>query len=383
MDNKKLGVNPTTTAKEREPRIVTSFPLPGISMAGTKVLVTGGAGFVGSELVRQLCDAEAEVLVVDNLVNGHRENLIGLPEDQIQLHVTDIRDEGRMAELMRGVDIVYHLACLCLRHSLHSPLENHEVNATGTLKVLLAAESAGVRRFVYTSTGEVYGKGRWMPITEDHPNEPTNAYGAAKLAGEAYARAFFVTHRFPSVVIRMFNNYGPRCHHEGDCGEVIPRFLLRCMVGNPMVIFGDGTQTRDFNYVGDMARGVLLAGLVDEAVGQTFNLGSGQDISINQLAEEVAKVVGRSEVEVIHDPPRPGDIMQLQADATRARKILGFEPKVSLQEGLTKLKEWYLSLEKSAKSLLEKEVVRNWDKKELEKNVCQNTVHSGISSLAR
>jgi UDP-glucose 4-epimerase len=365
--DKETEENPNRERPVKTSRIVTSFPLPGGSMGGTRVLVTGGAGFVGSELVRQLCDADAEVVVVDNLVNGRRENLEGLPGDQVQLQVADIRDEARMTELMRGVDIVYHLACLCLRHSLHSPLENHEVNATGTLKVLCAARSAGVRRFVYTSTGEVYGMGRWMPITEDHPNEPTNIYGAAKLAGEAYARAFYITHRFPSVVIRMFNNYGPRCHHEGDCGEVVPRFLLRCLAGYPMVIFGDGTQTRDFNYVGDMARGVLLAGLVDEAVGQTFNLGSGKDISINQLAEEVTKVAGRPKVEVIYDPPRPADIMQLRADATRANKILGFEPKVSLQEGLARLKEWYLSIGKSAEYLLEQEIVRNWDKKELER----------------
>ncbi len=364
-----MNSNPNMQEGSKGHRIVTSFPLPGGNLRGTRVLVTGGAGFVGSELVRQLCDAGAEVVVVDNLVNGRRENLTGLPGAQVRLEIADIRDEKRLAELMRGVDIVYHLACLCIRHSLHSPLENHEVNATGSLNVLIAAQAAGVRRFVYVSTGEVYGIGRWMPITEDHPNQPTNVYGAAKLAGEAYTRAFWITHRFPSVVIRMFNNYGPRCHHEGDCGEVIPRFLLRCMAGLPMVVFGDGTQTRDFNYVGDMARGVLLAGLVDEAVGQTFNLGSGQDISINQLAAEVTKVVGRPKVEVTYDPPRPADIMQLRADATRARKILGFEPKISLQEGLTRLKEWYSSLGKSAESLLRQEVVHNWDKKEIEKHV--------------
>jgi len=338
-------------------------------MDGARVLVTGGAGFVGSELVRQLCDNKAQVVVVDNLVNGKRENLAGLPGDQVTLEVADIRDGARMAELMRGIDIVYHLACLCLRHSLHSPLENHEVNATGTLQVLLAAKEAGVKRFVYTSTGEVYGMPLWTPITEEHGNMPTNAYGAGKLAGEAYARAFFVTYHFPAVVIRMFNNYGPRCHHEGDCGEVIPRFLLRCMAGEPMVIFGDGTQTRDFNYVGDMARGVLMAGLVEEAVGQTFNLGSGMDISINQLAIEVAKVVGRTEVNVTHDAPRPADIMQLRADASKAKKVLGFEAKVSLQEGLAKLKEWYQSLQKSPKELLGQEIIHNWRKKEVATNV--------------
>lgn len=343
----------------------TCFPLTAGTMSGTKVLVTGGAGFVGSELVRQLCACGAEVVVVDNLVNGRRENLSGLPDDQVKLRVVDIRDVTQMTELMRGVDIVYHLACLCLRHSLHSPLENHDVNATGTLKVLIAAKSAGVKRFVYTSTGEVYGMPAWVPITEDHPNAPTNIYGASKLAGEAYARAFWTIHNFPAVIIRMFNNYGPRCHHEGDCGEVIPRFMSRCMAGLPMVIFGDGNQTRDFNYVGDMARGVLLAGLVDDAVGQTFNMGSGHDITINQLAQEITNVVGAQKVDVVYDAPRPADIMQLRADATQARRVLGFEPKVSLREGLTKLKDWYLSLGTSAQTLVEQEIMHNWDEKEV------------------
>jgi len=328
-------------------------------------MVTGGAGFVGSELVRQLCAAEAKVLVVDNLVNGRRENLADLPPDQVTLEVADIRDEGRMARLMQEVSIVYHLACLGVRHSLHAPLENHEVNATGTLKLLLAARAAGVGRFVYTSSAEVYGRPLWVPITEDHPNLPTNAYGAAKLAGEAYARAFFATHRIPAVVVRLFNSYGPRCHHEGDCGEVIPRFLLQCMAGAPMVIFGDGSQTRDFNYVGDTARAVLVAGLVDAAVGQTFNLGSGMDFSINQLAAEVATVVGRSTVDVIHDAPRPADILQLRADSTRAETVLGYKPTVALADGLARLRQWYLSLERSPEAMLKDIVLHNWDEKEI------------------
>jgi UDP-glucose 4-epimerase len=333
-------------------------------MKDMKVLVTGGAGFVGSELVRQLYTRGAEVIVLDSLINGRRENLAGLPGDHVRLEVGDIRDESRLAALMPGVDIVYHLACLCLRHSLHSPLENHEVNATGTLKVVIAARDAAVKRFVYVSTGEVYGMPRSMPITEEHPNAPTNSYGAAKLAGEAYARAFHTTYGFPAVVIRMFNNYGPRCHHEGDCGEVIPRFLLRCMAGQPMVVFGDGTQTRDFNYVEDMARGVLLAGLVDGAVGKTFNLGSGEETSINDLAREVAAIVGAPRAQVVHDAPRPADIMRLRADSTLAQKVLGFEPKVSLREGLTRLRDWYLSLKQSPEELLKQEIVHNWNKKE-------------------
>jgi len=330
---------------------------------GEAVLVTGGAGFIGSELVRQLAAQGAKVVVVDNLVNGRRENLDGLPDGQVQLVVTDIRDSRRMVDLMQGVDIVLHLACLGVRHSIHSPQENHEVNATATLKLLPAAKAAGVKRFVYVSSSEVYGTARWVPMTEEHPTFPTTVYGASKLAGECYTRAFHRTYGYPTVVVRPFNTYGPRCHHEGDSGEVIPRFLLRCLAGRPMVIFGDGNQTRDFTYVSDTARGILMAGLADDAVGQTINLGSGRESAINELAREVAAVVGRPDAAVIHDDPRPGDVLRHCADTTKACQLLGFEPRVTLREGLTRLKDWYLSLGQPPELLLEQEIVRNWELK--------------------
>jgi len=331
-------------------------------MMPQKILVAGGAGFIGSELTRQLCERGASVIVVDSLVNGRAANLEGLPADRVQLVVADIRDTQRVAESMHGVDVVFNLACLCLRHSIHSPHENHEVNATGTLKLLSAAMAAGVKRFVYTSTAEVYGTPLWAPVTEEHPNYPTNVYGAAKLAGESYTRAFFLTYGYPTVTVRLFNTYGPRCHHEGDCGEVIPKFLLRCMAGRPMAIFGNGTQTRDFTYVSDTARGVLLAGLADNAVGQTINIGGGHAMSINDLAREVAEVVGRPDAPVMHDSPRPGDVFGLfYADGTKARELLRFEPTVTLRDGLTRLRDWYLGLGETPKVLLEQEVAHNWE----------------------
>lgn len=323
--------------------------------------MTGGAGFIGSELVRQLAAEGVRIVVVDNLVRGRRENLEGLPAEQVQLIVADIRNEERIAELMRGVDVVFHLACLGVRYSIHSPQETHEVNATATLNLLLAARAARVKRFVYVSSSEVYGTARWVPMTEEHPTFPTTVYGASKLAGECYTRAFYQTYGYPTVVVRPFNTYGPRCHHEGDSGEVIPRFLLRCLAGKPMVVFGDGEQTRDFTYVSDTARGILMAGLVDEAIGQTINLGSGCELTINELAREVAEIVGRSEAVVIHDIPRPGDVRRLCADRGRARQLLGFEPQVSLREGLVRLRNWYLSLPSPPELLLEREIVRNWE----------------------
>lgn len=325
-----------------------------------RVLVTGGAGFIGSELVRQLASESTEVVVVDNLVNGRRENLDGISEDQVRLVVGDIRDMDLMGRLIQDVEVVFHLACLGVRHSIHAPQENHDVNATATLRLLSSAKSAGAARFVYVSSSEVYGTAHWAPMTEEHPTFPMTVYGASKLAGECYARAFHRTYGYPTVVVRPFNAYGPRCHHEGDSGEVIPKFLLRSMSGCPMIVFGDGTQTRDFTYVSDTARGILLAGLSENSVGETLNIGSGFEISINELARKVATTVERLDVSVIHDTPRPGDVLRLFADTSKARRLLGFEPQVPLHEGLHHLREWYLSLEQPPERLLEQEIVRNW-----------------------
>lgn len=329
-------------------------------MIDARVVVTGGAGFIGSELVRQLAATECWVLVVDNLVNGRRENLEGLACELVELEVADIRQEESMRALLRGVDVVFHLACLGVRHSIHSPIENHEVNATGTLRLLIAARAAGVKRFVYVSSSEVYGTARSAPMTEEHPTFPMTVYGSSKLAGECYTRAFWHTYGFSTVVVRPFNAYGPRCHHEGDSGEVIPKFLLRCMAGLPMVVFGDGTQTRDFTFVSDTAAGIRLAGTADAAVGKTINLGSGREICINDLAKQVAAVAGRPP-KVVRDDPRPGDVLRLYASSALAREVLGFQPTVSLEDGLCRLRQWYLERGESPEHLLKNEVVHNWE----------------------
>ena len=329
-------------------------------MSRTSTVVTGGAGFIGSELVRQLIAAGSPVVVIDNLVNGKRENLAGV-NGRITLLEYDIRDVSAYAPILREADVVYHLACLGVRHSVHSPLDNHDVNATGTLQLLEASRAAGVPKFVYVSSSEVYGTAQRVPMTEDHPTFPSTVYGGSKLAGEAYTRAYHRTYGFPTVVVRPFNSYGPRCHHEGDSGEVIPKFMLRCLADRPMVIFGDGTQTRDFTYVSDSARGIILAGSMAEAVGRTLNLGSGRELSINDLARTVAEITERPAAEVVHDEARPGDVLRLYADMSQARSLLGYEPQVPLEQGLAMLLGWYRSRNVSPEQLLRDEVVRNWD----------------------
>lgn len=332
-------------------------------LQNSRVLITGGAGFIGSEVARQIAAHGGRVVIVDNLVNGKRENVKDILSDHVTLEVCDIRNESVMPQLMEGIDIIFHLACLGVRHSIHSPQENHDVNATATLRLLEWARERKVRRYVYVSTSEVYGCLHPIPpIPEAYPTFPLTVYGASKLAAECYVRAYYMTYGYPTVVLRPFNTYGPRCHHEGDSGEVIPKFMLRCMAGRPMIIFDDGTQSRDFTYVSDTASGIIAAGSSDEVIGITINLGSGRSISINDLAREVVEVVGNPDAKIVHDAPRPGDVFHLCADTTRARELLGFEPRVSFREGLARLRDWYKASPQSPAEMLELEKVRSWER---------------------
>ncbi len=331
-----------------------------------RVLITGGAGMIGSHLVEALATGEqwrtvGETIVVDNLVNGRRENIAEYLGARICFERVDIRDDRRMAELLRGIDVLFHLACLGVRHSIHSPRENHEVNATATLELLRLAREAGVSRFVYVSSSEVYGTARTVPMSEEHPTFPMTVYGSSKLAGDCYTRAYWETYRYPTVVVRPFNVYGPRCHHEGDSGEVIPKFMLRAMAGRPMIAFGDGTQRRDFTYVGDTAGGILTAGWAADVVGETLNLGSGREVSINELGRLVAEIVARPDARLEHGAPRPGDVLRLLADSSKARRLFGFEATTPMTEGLRKLRDWYRALPQTPEELLQRERERNWE----------------------
>ncbi len=326
------------------------------------ILITGGAGFIGSELVRRAAAAGYRVRIVDNLINGKQSNVEEVLSDRVEFVEADIRDLGRMAKLLAGVDRVYHLACLGVRHSIHSPRENHDVNATATLDLLQLSRASGVKRFVYVSSSEIYGTAHQVPITEETPTFPHTVYGASKLAGDCYARAYWDTYRFPTTVVRPFNSYGPRCHHEGDSGEVIPKFILRALAGKPLIIFGDGRQTRDFMFVEETAHWILRAGIEDGMVGQTVNLGSGVEIQIGDLARKVLAVTGRSQGEIRHEESRPGDVLRLWADPARAQALLRFSPRIPLDDGLQKLVEWYARQPQSPLELLDQEVVRNWIK---------------------
>jgi len=324
------------------------------------VVVTGGAGFIGSEVVDQLAGAGNQVTVIDNLVNGRRENIAPALDKGATFKEVDICDQAAMQEVLAGAEVVFHLACLGVRHSLSSPQENHAVNATATLQLVNAADKLGVARFVQVSSSEVYGTAQKALIDEDHPTRPTTVYGAAKLAGESYVRARHETHGFDVVIVRPFNAFGPRSHHEGDSGEVIPKMMLRALAGRTLVVFGDGSQTRDFTYVSDTARAIIAAGVSSQVIGQTINVGAGRETTILELAKIISAMVGQNDPKIEFQDPRPGDIMRLCADAKLARDKLDYKPEISLADGLIALRDWYTAAGVNPETLLKDERVRAW-----------------------
>lgn len=313
------------------------------SLAGVRVLVTGGAGFIGSHLVDALMASGAtEVRVLDNLVNGTLENLAAhTGQPRFSLVHGDVREAAARDQALDGIDIVYHLACLGVRQSLHDPFENHEVNALGSLLMLEGARAHVVRRFIYVSTSEVFGTAQYAPMDERHPTWPETVYGGSKLAGEAYARAYFRTYGMDTVVVRPFNTYGPRSHFEGDSGEVLPRTIVRLLAGERPVIFGDGEQTRDFMHVHDTAAALVLLARNSEIVGRTLNLGSGSEVTMNALCAAVAAAAGRPDLVPVHDIPRPGDVRRLLGDPTLMASLTGFAPRVQFEQGVADLVEWF------------------------------------------
>jgi len=333
-----------------------------MEIANLKVLVTGGAGFIGSHLVDALLERGNIVTVMDDLSSGSAENLKEhLANSKIRLIRADIRNRKSLEAPVKEADVVFHLAAQCLRLSIGEPLLVHEVNATGTLNLCLAARDAQVKRFLYVSSSAVYGSALKLPMGEDHPLKPTTPYGASKLAGEACAMAFHKTYGLPVIAVRPFNTYGPRSHFHGPYGEVIPRFVIRVSAGLPPIIFGDGQQTRDFTEVSDTVRGIILASECDALLGDVVNISSGEEVRIEDLAEVmIEKLNPHNDLRPAHWPPRPGEVQRRQADASKAQRLLKFSCKYDLAAGIERYVRWLQTENIDPGTLAKQEAIRNW-----------------------
>ena len=328
-----------------------------MNLAGERIVVTGGAGFIGSHVVDQLVAAGAEVVALDDFSAGHRENLADAERNGARVVRADVRDAEPVRRELEGAKAVIHMACDNLRASLRAPMHTHEVNAKGTLVTCLAAVDAGVERFVYVSSSEAYGSAVVIPMGEDHPLLPTTVYGASKAAGELYAQGCMRTYGLPVVVIRPFNSYGPREHASGTSAEVIPKFVTRIRAGLAPVIFGDGTQTRDFTWVEDTAAGIVAATACDELVGESVNIAFGSGVSIGEICDLLLEILDAQDLRPEFQPPRPGDVMHHVSLTTKARELLGFQATTPIREGLERYVEWTRGRVDGAG---DPEIVRNW-----------------------
>jgi UDP-glucose 4-epimerase len=297
-----------------------------------RVLVTGGAGFIGSNLVRALLEHGDEVRVLDNFSTGNRGNLEGV---DVEIVEGELRSYERVHNAVRGTEIVYHLGALgSVPRSVQDPLTSSAVNVEGTLNVLLAARDEGVRRVVFSSSTSVYGSSPELPTREDNPPDPISPYGVAKLAAERYCVSFSrVYESFETVVLRYFNVFGPRQSPFSQYSAAIPLFITAIDAGRPVNVYGDGEQSRDFTYVANVVDATLSAGEADGSSGEIFNVAAGSPVSVNRIADTIGEILGKP-VEKRYLPARAADIRNSWADLSKSERLLGYRPSVALEDGL-------------------------------------------------
>jgi nucleoside-diphosphate-sugar epimerase len=318
-------------------------------MSLATVLVSGGAGFIGSHVTAELLRRGHTVRVIDNFSTGSRENLAAVGGD-VELIEGDIRSYERTHAATKGVDCVIHLAALpSVPRSVQDPLTTNEVNVTGTLNVVLAARDAGTQRVVMASSSSVYGRAQELPKTERLVPQPISPYGVSKLAAEQYCMGLNAVYGIEVAALRYFNVFGPRQDPNSQYSGVIPKFLSQALDGVPLVVFGDGTQSRDFTYVDNVVAATLAASECALEGPLICNVGCGSAHTVLALAEAVGRVAERA-VQIEYVPARPGDVLHSFADITVARGALGYDPAVGLQEGLERTLDWMLAERRAGSS---------------------------------
>lgn len=308
-------------------------------------LVTGGAGFIGSNIVDALLERGDRVRVLDDFSTGRRENLAHIA-NRIEIQEGTLTDPFDVAEAVSDMDLIFHQAAVpSVPRSVTDPIQSNAANVDGTLNLLVAARDAGVKRLVYASSSSVYGdQAPDLPKVETMTPQPISPYGVAKLAAEHYCQVFHTVYGFETVALRYFNVFGPRQDPSSDYAAVIPKFISLLLAGDAPHIHGDGGQTRDFTYIGNVVAGNLLAAEAptEKVAGQVFNLALGGQIAINQLVRVLKGLIG-TDVEPIYTEPRPGDIRHSRADVEKITTQMGFEPQYSFEEGLRRTVDWYRS----------------------------------------
>ena len=310
-----------------------------------KVLVTGGAGFIGSHISEKALERGDTVVVLDNLSTGKQENLAHLESlgKDLKIIKGDVSDSQVVKRAMEGVEVVFHQAALgSVPKSVLDPISSHHANITGTVEMLLAAKNAGVKQFVVAASSSAYGETPELPKVETMYPNPLSPYAVTKLAQEQYCRAFYESYGLKTVSLRYFNVYGSRQDPTSQYAAVIPKFYQSFLNGEAPTIYGDGEQTRDFTYIDDVVQANFAAAAYDGAAGQIFNIAGGKRISVNELGQRIAKIVG-VDIQPKHVDARPGDIRHSLADITAAKRELGFDPKTSLEQGLEACAAWYRS----------------------------------------
>ncbi|HEX30464.1 TPA: SDR family oxidoreductase [Candidatus Poribacteria bacterium] len=311
-----------------------------------RFLITGGAGFIGSNIVHTLVRKGEGVRVLDNLSTGNLDNLRDIL-GEIELIEGDIRDINTVGEAVKGVEVILHQAALpSVARSVENPIDTNDVNIRGTLNLLIAARDAGVKRVVYASSSSIYGDTPTLPKREDMPPNPISPYALTKYVGERYCQIFTWIYGLETVSLRYFNVFGPRQNPHSQYAAVIPIFIRAYLTDTPPTIFGDGEQSRDFTYIENVVQANLLAAEAEGVAGEVFNIACGSRTTVNELARIIAEIVG-SDVKPVHGPPRPGDVRHSQADISKAKRMLGYEPSVSLIEGLKRTVEWYRKAQSS------------------------------------